>query len=312
MKHLCGLLCILTWGLLYLHICSVFAEAPKTAKIAFSSNRDGSSQIYSMNPDGSDQVSLTKHHSSNVYPKWSPTGEEILFLSNRDGLPDLYIMEADGKNIRKVFKKNEVRVRPDWSPDGKQIVYASGGFIYIADRDGENIQKVTQGKTSAWSPNGNWIAFISDPPPVQIWLLDLRTRDLEMIYQIGGGRLEDVSWSPDSDQLAFSGLESNFWDRVTIYKVNRDGSGIKRLLKTVPPFRAEDVTWSPDGDEMLYDQVAPGQSQIFKIDVEGRRESQLTQAKGFNSAPDWFDPEALPVESNAELLTTLWGKLKQK
>ena len=42
-------------------ISSVWAEAPATAKIAFTSNRDGDTEIYIMNPDGSQQVNLTEH-----------------------------------------------------------------------------------------------------------------------------------------------------------------------------------------------------------------------------------------------------------
>lgn len=50
---------------------------------------------------------------------------------------------------------------------------------------------------------------------------------------------------------------------------------------------------------------------FFKIPVEGGRAEQLTDT-GRNSSADWFDPRTLPVQPNIELLTTMWGKLKQK
>ena len=39
----------------------LFAEAPTTPKILFTSARDGNREVYIMNPDGSEQVNLTKH-----------------------------------------------------------------------------------------------------------------------------------------------------------------------------------------------------------------------------------------------------------
>lgn len=43
--------------LFLLHVCLVFAEAPATAKIVFSSGRDGNWESYLMNPDGHKKVS---------------------------------------------------------------------------------------------------------------------------------------------------------------------------------------------------------------------------------------------------------------
>ncbi len=97
--------------------------APKSGKVAFVSNRSGNWDIWTMNPDGSQQVNLTQHPAADFDPVWSPTGDQILFNSNRDGDRDLYLMDADGKNVRKVFAKSANRLYPTWSPDGKQIAY---------------------------------------------------------------------------------------------------------------------------------------------------------------------------------------------
>ncbi|MDE0688559.1 MAG: hypothetical protein OXI61_10365 [Candidatus Poribacteria bacterium] len=297
--------------LLCQQVCSVLASAPKTAKIAFSSNRDGNAEIYLMNPDGSDQVKLTKHPADDIHPRWSPTGEEILFRSNRDGKFDLYIMDSNGKNPRAVFEVNESRRSPVWSPDRKHIAYSSGADIYIATRDGENIKKVGQGQNVDWMSNGDWIVFISHPP-MQIWLFNSRTLAREKIYQIHMGKLEDISWSPDGEQLAFSGLDRAFLQRRTIYILNRDGTAVERVLKTVLPFWAAHVVWSPQGDKLLYDRRTLGQSQIFKINVSGGRKEQLTQGIHSNFGADWFDPAVLSIQSQTELLTTLWAELKEE
>src|SRR5262249_23765031 len=53
-------------------------------KIAFVSSRDGNLEIYSMNPDGSDQRNLTNSPGDDYTPAWTPDGRHIAFSSMRD------------------------------------------------------------------------------------------------------------------------------------------------------------------------------------------------------------------------------------
>ena len=96
---------------------------------------------------------------------------QILFVSDRDGLSDLYIMDADGRGVRKVFRDNEYRTDPTWSPDGKQIAYAQGEepnrTIYIATRNGNSPEKLTDGFMPSWSPDGHEIAFVAGGDPTR-------------------------------------------------------------------------------------------------------------------------------------------------
>ena len=101
-----------------MQVYTVFAS-PATEKIAFTSTRDGNSEVYIMNPDGSQQTNLTWHSARDLAPAWSPTGQHIAFNSDRDGIRDIYLMDANGKNVRKVFRSSAYREYPAWSPDGK-------------------------------------------------------------------------------------------------------------------------------------------------------------------------------------------------
>ena len=98
-------------------------------KISFNSGRDGDSEIYVMNADGSNVVQLTHNDVNDGYPTWSPDGTEIAFHSNRDGDSEIYIMNADGSDQRRVSYDPANDTTPDMSPDGSTI-------IYYTNRDG--------------------------------------------------------------------------------------------------------------------------------------------------------------------------------
>ena len=74
-------------------------------RIAFDSNRDGNSEIYVMDPDGSHQQRLTHTPGKGKYTlnaAWSPDRRKIAFVSDRDGNWEIYLMDADGSNVRRL------------------------------------------------------------------------------------------------------------------------------------------------------------------------------------------------------------------
>src|SRR5438445_6472347 len=71
-------------------------SSPDGKKIVFTSNRDGNSNIYVMNIDGSGVTRLTNVPAEEQAPSWSPDGSKIVFEYNRDGNSELYVMKSDG------------------------------------------------------------------------------------------------------------------------------------------------------------------------------------------------------------------------
>ena len=333
--------------LLVLNVCAslLFAKAPTTPKILFTSSRDGNREIYMMNPDGSEQVNLTQHRAEDMLAVWSPRGDKILFVSNRQGtgVRDLYVMDPDGSNIRRVFKRKAKgrRESPAWSTDGKQFVYNytdwdRGEFgLYLGTFGEEDGELLPYGNSAEWSPDGSEIAYsISHQFGARLTFMDVRTRKLEQPLPDKVLQWQrNPSWSAAGDRLAITGnrhllpvidgkgldearaLHKAWSDKFTVFIVNRDGTGLRQLVEEAGP-AARVSALSPDGSEVLYTQEINGRYQIFKIDVNSGVRTQLTHGGivvQANTGGDWFDPAyALPVSPQPYLLTTTWGDVKKR
>ena len=322
--------------LVFSNLLSIWAEAPKRAKIVYTSNRHGNAEIYIMNADGSQQVRLTNHPGNDFDPTWSPTGEHIAFVSEREheGLHDIYLMDPDGGNIRRAFSVLDYRTAPTWAPDGKKIAYHTYSpvpdwAVYFNTIDRGNAERVAEvGKYPngfpAWSPDGTEIAFIGTmrgapladgaiPIEQRIWIMNLQTGEKEALpVKIRKGSLRYPAWSPDGKKLAFSWWKRDGNDRG-IYIANRNGKNLEEIVGNA----FSKLAWSPDGQELLYRKTVDGQKQLLKINLHSRISTPLaplgpTIRHGRNTGSDWFDPQIYPVSLKPHLITTTWGKIKNE
>ena len=106
---------------------------PHGDRIAFTSDRDGRFELYTIGPDGTDLARLTKVAGSNAHSAWSPDGAWIVFSSGRQGFKDemalydgvpqpygeIFAMRADGSDVRQLTDNKWEDSSAAWAPERK-------------------------------------------------------------------------------------------------------------------------------------------------------------------------------------------------
>jgi Tol biopolymer transport system component len=268
-------------------------DSPRPGKIAFTSDRDGDAEIYSIREDGAGLVRLTNAPGVNADPDWSPDGgSRILFTTDRDFNPQLslmaivppdtkvasgslrhggneiYSINADGTNELRLTTVNPADdLDPDWSPDATRIIFSS-------DRDDD--------------PNA-----LSDSPDIFVMNADgsnvVKLTEKEKVF----GDFEP-SWSADGARIAFT---SNRDGNLEIYVMSSDGSGVVRL--TDDPAIDFEPSWSPDGERIAFTSFRDGNFEIYLMEPDGSNVVRLTENAGVDMEASWSpDGERIAFASN--------------
>jgi Tol biopolymer transport system component len=268
----------------------VATGSPPLPKIAFSSQRAGLNQIYTMRSDGTDVTLLSRTGGYAVDPRWSPGGGSVAFTSTMDSfdiLADILVAVPGRFGIANLTRTtNASEFGPSWSPDGDRICFTAvrsdEEHIYVMNNDGSSVRRLTEDSAvdtgALWSPRGDLIAFLSNRDGVnEIYTMRPDGSDQRRLTHggVGGNRYE---WAPDGNRLAFgSGRTGTF----QVYVVGINGAPETPL--TSDPNLAADPTWAPDGKQIAYD-ASDG---IHTMNSDGSNDVRIPNSTFEDHLPIW-------------------------
>ena len=228
---------------------------------------------------------------------------------------------------------------PEISPDGTRVVYevsrtnwednAFERDLWIADAaKGEGHQLTASKKSStnaAWSPDGKWIAFLSDRPgqipktpegKKQIYVISADGGEARQLTNVETG-VNIFVWSPDSKTLAFSAEDpeskaikdrkekygeydvvhadysmSHLWT-LEIPAAESEATPEAKRLTEGASFSVGEFAWSPDGTRIAFsaqrdpDLISEETADIYVVTVSDRKAKEIVSTPGPDRNPQW-------------------------
>lgn len=257
------------------------AWAPDGKSIVFTSERNGSADLFRANPDGSGVTPLTTDPAYDDQAAFSPDGKRLVFVSSRgSGLANLWTLDLSTLRAKPLTSGAGGDFRPSWSPDGQWIAFSSGrgngmpfsegrwerlqvADLYIVHPDGSSLKKLTSSGNFCGSPR-----WMSDSRRVVAYCMTAQQtmpnrlgkpypgNDTRLVsVDIATGASTDLPQRPGT-KINPSPLPSS---DVGYIRKDSDDPGIFYLSgKRGPRGAIRTASWSPDGTQVIFHKRVPG------------------------------------------------------
>lgn len=266
-------------------------------KIAFLCNESGSSQLWEMNPDGTDRKRLSDYDNDIEGFAFSPDEKKVLFISQvktvnstADKYPDLD--KATGVIITDLMYKHW----DEW--------VTTAPHPFVADFDGKSISNpvdVMEGELFespmkpfggieqlAWNTSSDKIAYTSRKKMGKeyaistnsdIYVHDLNTKQTTNITEENKGYDTNPTYSPDGKSIAWLSMEREGYeaDQNRLMVMNLE-TGEKTFVSKDFDSNVDSYCWSADCKRIYFTGVWHGESQVYQIDLaNGNKITPLTE-----------------------------------
>jgi Tol biopolymer transport system component len=305
-----------------LGLTSAYATYPGAAngRIAFGVRAaDGSSNIFSVQPDGTGLHQLTTGSGNHLCADYSADGRQIAYCSDVSGSFEIWTMKPNGTKQHQLTHLDGFSIFPDFSPDGSKIAFVGvigsdpSDEVYVVDAvTGGGLTKLTGcpgvdtfclNDYPVWSPDGGRIVFMhaeqfdadGNPLDEQVWVMDANGSHKQQLTFDNRVKDQVPDWSPDGSKIAY---ESGGIGDGQIWVMNANGSGQHQLTGCGPadpsPCAIGDdfgTAWSPDGTKIAFlrDFQALGTKNrpVYVMNADGSDQHQLVAGTSLQAVPAW-------------------------
>ena len=262
--------------------------SPDSKRIAFISDRGGSSQVWTMNPDGSDPKQVTSLSTEAGGVLYSPDGKNFVFTSEvYPECPDEACNQKklDGEKTSptkaRIYTSLLYRHWNAWQSARRRhlmVVPVEGGVPKDLTPGVRDVPPFSLGggEDYAISPDGDEVCFVMNPDDA----LATSTNSELFVVPMGGGQAKKISlnpgadnspvYSPDGKFIAFraqirAGCESDRWRLMVL---DRAAGKVANLTEGLDRW-VNSVAWAPDSSRLF-----------FTVEDRGRQAIQFVAATG--------------------------------
>ncbi|MGD8777919.1 MAG: PDZ domain-containing protein [Ignavibacteria bacterium] len=262
--------------------------------IFFLSDRDENKRmnLYVYNFTSGDTRKLTNYTDYDI--KFPSLGDDAIVYEYAGYIYRFDLVSETSKKIDVEFAEDFAESRPymkdvskninnyEISPDGKRALFGARGDVFtvpVSNGITRNLTK-TSGvfeRNSKWSPDGKYIAYISDKSgndEIYIIPQDGSGDEIQLTNQ-GGAYKWQLSWSPDSKKILFSDRE------LKLYYVSIDSKKVTEVAKGEVG-RGFFGSWSPDSKWITYS--FPESRKMNRLFVYS-----LSEGKSYPVTDNWYN-----------------------
>jgi TolB protein len=172
-------------------------------KLAVVLSKDGNSQIYTVNADGSGGPQrLTNSSGIDTEPRYAPDGS-IYFTSDRGGSPQIYRMAASGGAVQRISFEGSYNVSPRPSADGKTLAFITrreGRFqLAVMDLASRQVQVLTDShkdESPSFAPNSRMILIATEIGGRGVLSAVSSDGRIKQRLSVAAGDVREPAWGP--------------------------------------------------------------------------------------------------------------------